>query len=104
MGVAEQVEKKPACISPLIIIPNQGKLGFRICHELRMLNAVTVKDWGPAMDKTARLQGILRGEFFGVFDLAKGFMQLPINRRDRRYFGFYIGGSFFVFKRLPFGL
>lgn len=78
MGVMRRVHKKPDYIIPLILIPNRGKPGFRICHDLRMLNAITVKDWGPAMDQTARLQGIPRGEFFSVLDFTKVFMQIPI--------------------------
>lgn len=103
LGVVDRVERQLACISLLIMVLNNGKPGFRICHDLHMLNAAAAKEWGPTMDKMARLQGISGAELFSVLDLTKGFMQISIQKSDQRYFGFYFDGSFFCFKRLPFG-
>lgn len=102
MAVVGRVDKQLVCISPLIMVPNNGKPRFRICHDLRMLNAATTKEWGPAMDRTARAQRIHGVEFFSVLDLTKGFMQISIQKSDQKYFGFYFDGSFFCFKRLLF--
>lgn len=83
------------------MVPNNGKPRFRICHDIQMLNAATTKEWGPSMD--FQVTEYSWAVFFSVFDLPKGFMQISIHEEDQRYFGFYFEGSFFCFKRLPFG-
>lgn len=81
--MAQKVKKMPASINPLLLIPNQKKKGFCICHDLRMLNATTVKEWGPPMNKMARIRGLQQGNLYNTFDLAKGFMQILIPLGDR---------------------
>lgn len=68
-------------------------------HDLRMLNSVVIKQWGPLMNKFTRLQSVRKGHMFSSFDLAKGFQQIPILKEDNKYSGFYLEGQLFLFKR-----
>lgn len=45
MGVIKQVQWQLACVSPLLLISNEKKPRFKLCHDLRMLNNVIVKEW-----------------------------------------------------------
>lgn len=56
--VLTPVNYRPECVSPLQLVPNMKRKGFRICHKLRILNRLTVKEWGPPMDMMERLQAL----------------------------------------------
>lgn len=103
MGVIKPVNKQLTCVSPLLLIPNEKKSGFRLCQDLRMLNSVTVKEWGPAMNKHMRLKCLPISNVFSSFDLSKGFLQISIPYEDQTYFGMFLWGQFYVFTRFPFG-
>lgn len=49
---------------------------------------MTFKDWGPPMDRTGRLQSIGAGSVFSYFDLAKGFLGIPIPEQDKHILAF----------------
>lgn len=103
LRIVEEVEDKPSCITPLILIPSQGKPRFKIYHDLRMLNATRVKGWGVSMDRMTKLQGLQVGKMFSTFDLSKGFIHISIHLKDRKYFGFYFAGKFYALNKLLFG-
>lgn len=44
MGVIKSMQWHSACVSPLLLISNKKKLGLKVCHDLRMLNSVKVKE------------------------------------------------------------
>lgn len=44
--VIESVSYRPKDISPLLLIPNVKKSGFRVCHDLHLLNSLTIEEWG----------------------------------------------------------
>lgn len=56
------------------------------------------------MDRMAKIQGLKKGKLYNSFNLAKGFIQNPIPEGDRKYFGFYFAGRFYVFKDSPLNL
>lgn len=103
MEVIKQVIKQPACVSPLLLIPNEKKAGFRLCHDLRMLSSATVTEWGPAMNWHLRMQSLPAGKIFSSFDLSKGFLQIPIPKEDQNYFGMFVEGNSYVLIRFSFG-
>lgn len=78
MGVIRSVNKQLTCVSPLLLIPNEKKVGFRLCHDLRTLNSVTMKEWGRTMSGHMRIQTLPAGKVFSAFDLSKGFLQVHI--------------------------
>lgn len=95
MGVVRTVDRQSVCTSPLLLISNEGKIGFRLYHNLRMLNSVTVKKWGSLMNKHSnRIQLIPKGCLFSSFDLSKRFLQIPISISDQKYSGFYLWDKF----------
>lgn len=73
-GVMNHVTYRPKCISPLLLIPNVKKSGFRACHDLWMLYCATVKEWGPLMDQMERLQSL---PLFSSLILPKGSCKSP---------------------------
>lgn len=103
MGVIRQVFKQPACVSLLLLIPNERKVGFRLCHDLRMLNSATIKEWGPAMNRHLLMQSLPTEKIFSSFYLSKGFLQISIREGNQTYFGMFVEGQFYVFTRFPFG-
>lgn len=90
MGVIKRVLKQPSCISLFLLILNEDKLGFRLCHDLRMLKSVAVKEWGAAMNRQTRMQCLHARSLFSSFDLSKGFLKIPISAANQEYFGCYL--------------
>lgn len=99
MGVIKKLPWQPTCVGPLLLIPNEKKQGFWICHDLCVLNTVTVKEWGPTMNRHVQMKAIPAGDLFSSFDLSKGFLQIPIPEDDQTHFGFYLWGQFFLYLR-----
>lgn len=88
MGAVEEVPTQPACVSPVILIPNQHKEGYRLCHDLRILNSTVVRMWGPSMNRYARIQDIPSAQVMSSFDLTKGFCRCPYQRQSKSTLGF----------------
>lgn len=64
LNVMQEVIVPPQCVSPLLLIPNEGKTCYRLCHDLRMLDSVTERARGPVMDRLMRLIGVPEGSVF----------------------------------------
>lgn len=88
--------EQPQCVSPLLLIPGEGKHGYWLCQNLRMLSSVTEWAWGPPMEMFMRLHGISNGVVFSSFDLTKGFLRIPIPKGDRTYFSFMFWADFIL--------
>ena len=103
-GIVEACEEPDyVCASNLLCVPKKnGK--FRVCVDLRLLNACTRSD-GTLMPNTDDvLQQLSGGSIFSTLDLASGYLQIPIEIASRRYLAFRTEAGVFRFCRLPFGL
>lgn len=94
--------------SPLLVIPkksdNSGEKKYRICIDYRALNAVTEDDQFPIPNIEAAFDKLGRAQYFSVFDLAKGYYQIPVKEQDRHKTAFITPQGLYEFVRMPFGL
>ena len=105
-GIVEACEEPDyVCASNLLCHGVPKKNGkFRVCVDLRLLNACTRSD-GTLMPNTDDvLQQLSGGSIFSTLDLASGYLQIPIEIASRRYLAFRTEAGVFRFCHLPFGL
>ena len=97
--------------SPLIAPPkkdgNGGKTGFRVCMDLKHVNAHLDGDQYSS-SRVPRIEEILR-RFDGfthasALDLSSAYQQLPVDAADRHKLAFTYKGRRYQWKRWPFGL
>jgi transposase InsO family protein len=91
--------------SQLFLTPKKnGK--FRICQDLRNLNAATERqDWPlPNIDGLIQRIGAQRPKFFATFDLTAGYFQVPISKDSQPYTTFTTSVGNFMWTRMPMGL
>ena len=94
--------------SPLWIVPKkpdpQGNKQWRMVIDYRMLNEKTVGDAYPLPNINEILDQLGSAKYFSIFDLASGFHQIPMNKRDAAKTAFSTPYGHYEFKRMPFGL
>ena len=102
LDVIETVKTRPTVVTPMIIVtsPN-GK--SRLVHDFRLLNAASLALQANALDRMKTIESIPKREIWSSMDLAKGYMQIPLDESIRQYFGFELQGQWYRFKRVPFG-
>lgn len=104
LGVIEEVQERPRLVSPLLLTrPPNKPTKWRIVHDLRVLNAGTVREYGEPMNKTTRLESLKDYKVLSSLDLSKGFLQLELPARSRSLFGMCYKGCWYQFTRYPFG-
>lgn len=94
LGAIEKVDQQPACVGPLLVVPNERNAGYRVFHDLSILNRCVVERWGPLVNRHHQLLDVPTGNIFSTFDLYKCFLQIQIPKGDRHYFWFYFKGQF----------
>ena len=102
LDVIETVKTRPTVVTPMIIVtsPN-GK--SRLVHDFRLLNAASLALQANALDRMKTIESIPERGVWSTIDLAKGYMQIPLDESIRQYFGFELQGQWYRFKRVPFG-
>ncbi len=100
-GVIERCDSNWA--SPLVPV-RKADGGIRLCVDYRKLNAVTEKEpyYIPGFDEMVEKVGT--GKVLSKVDLAKGFHQVLVDRKDRDKTCFICPFGKFRFIRMPFGL
>ena len=95
--------------NPNLLVPKKnGK--WRMVTDFRQLNKVLVKDRYPLPRFEDIFDGMRCGEsksepkFFSVFDLVKGFYQIPLTERARKFTAFSRDSEQWDYARLPQGL
>ena len=69
------------------------------------LNSIVVRDAFPLPHIDEALQAVHNCQWFSSFDLAQGYLQLPVNEVDIHKTAFWAGSSELCkFTRMPFGL
>ena len=90
--------------SPMLLVPKSDKT-FRPVVDYRGLNKVTVPEPYPMPNLRALLQDIrTNSKIFSSIDLAKGFLQVPLEKSSRPLTAFSTHMGHFQFKVAPMGL
>lgn len=94
--------------SPLWIVPkkadSKGNKKWRMVIDYRKLNEKTVGDAYPLVNITDILDQLGGAKYFSIFDLAKGFYQIPLDPESIPKTAFSGPFGHYEFTRMPFGL
>lgn len=94
--------------SPIIVIPkkkdNSGKQKFRIVVDYRRLNKVTIDDKYPLPNIDSILDKLGKAQYFSSIDLAKGYHQILVSKKDIEKTAFVTPVGLYEYIRMPFGL
>ena len=82
------------------------KIGeIRLCVNYQKLNSIVVRDAFPLVRIDEALQAVHNCQWFMSFDLAQGYLQMPVEEADIPKTAFRAGSSgLYEFTRMPFGL
>ena len=97
------VESKSNWASPIVIVPKDGGMDYRLCVDYRALNNETLLDPFPFPvidDVITNLGGC---QYFSKIDLKDGFHQLGLSAESRKYTAFCTPFGLYEWTRLPFG-
>ncbi|GBN86079.1 Transposon Ty3-G Gag-Pol polyprotein [Araneus ventricosus] len=89
--------------SPMILVESTGK-DPRPCIDYRLLNANVRTQFSPLPNIEERLERVAAAKYITVIDLAKGYWQIPLSERARRYSAFVTSFGTYIPLRMPFGL
>lgn len=94
--------------APVWLVPKKmdasGESKWRMVVDFRKLNEKTVKDKYPMPAINDVLDKIGRAKYFSALDLASGYHQIEMARKDRPKTAFTAVGGHYEFTRMPFGL
>ena len=95
--------------SPILFVSKDGGTKWRLCTDLRNLNALTKKDAFPLPRLDSSLHKAATATVFSKLDLASGFHQIAIHPDHRELTAFVLpeaikGSSFWEWTVMPFGL
>ncbi|KYO41119.1 retrotransposon-like protein 1 [Alligator mississippiensis] len=89
--------------SPLVPVRKpDGSL--RLCMDYRHLNAMVVFDVFPMPHVAELVERIGDARYISTLDMAKGYWQIPVAKRDRQKMAFGTPWGLYKFLRMPFGL
>lgn len=88
---------------PLVTVRKKDK-SIRICLDAQMLNERLNKDFIMSPNSSELLYSFKQGQIFSTIDLTAAYWQLPIWRKDQKFFGFMFEGLSYTINRVPFGL
>ncbi|XP_064467644.1 uncharacterized protein LOC135378518 [Ornithodoros turicata] len=101
LKVIEQAESDYA--SPMIIVEAPGKEP-RPCIDYRKLNSVTKTQVYPVPNLEERVERVSKAKFISTLDLVRGYWQVPMTERAKRYVAFTTPMGTFRPLMLSFGL
>lgn len=102
LGAIEEVKERPQIVTPLLTVPKKEG-GLRLVLDFRMLNEMTETIQNEPMDRIKVLESVKQSKIWTTMDLTKGFLQVPIAEKCRKWFGLEFDGKWFRFRRCPFG-
>lgn len=93
---------------PVLLVPKKpgpdGKKKFRLVIDYRKLNEKTIVDAYPLPLISDILDQIGNAAYFSTLDMRSGFMQVPLDPKDRHKSAFSTQQGHYEFKRMSFGL
>ncbi|GFV98141.1 retrovirus-related Pol polyprotein from transposon 412 [Trichonephila clavipes] len=94
---------EPAFTSSLILVEAQGKEA-RPCIDYRRLNKVTRTQFFPLPNIEELLEKVSAAKYISILDLTRGYWQIPLSFRVKKYASFVTTFGTLKPLRLPFGL
>ena len=89
--------------SPILLVKKKDGSN-RFVVDFRKLNAVTKFDAEPMSNVEDILVKLKDDKFFSKIDLAKGYWQIPIERKSRHVTAFSTNSGCYQFRKMPFGM
>ena len=68
--------------APIVVVPKKDG-NIRLCVDFRKLNAVTPMDAYPMPRIDELIDRLRKAKFITTLDLARGYWQVPMSRKDR---------------------
>lgn len=90
-------------ISPMILVETPGREP-RPCIDYRKLNEITQTQFYPIPNIEQRVETVAAANFITLFDLTKGYWQIPLSRRAQKIAAFATIFGTYRPLRMPFGL
>ena len=87
-----------------IVVAKKKDGGIRLCVDYRRLNVVTRMDAYPMPRVDELLDRLGGATFITTLDLARGYWQVPVVKKDRAKTDFITPNGLFQFRVMPFGL
>ena len=89
--------------SPVVLVKKKDG-SYRMCVDLRKVNAVTKRDVYPLPNIEDALHSLRGAIYFSSLDLNNGYWQFPIKSSDREKTAFITQDGLYEFNKMPFGL
>ena len=89
--------------SPIILVEVPGK-DPRPCVDYRRLNKVIKTEYYPIPNIEERVEQVSAANYITIFDLARGYWQIPLSKRAQRYAAFCTTFGSYRPLRMNFGL
>jgi hypothetical protein len=102
LGVLEAVQSS-RYTSPMVIVEKTGH-DPRAVIDYRRLNAVTKTEVYPIPQMEERIERVSAAEYISVFDLVKGYWQVPMSSRAQDFATITTPFGVYRPKTMPFGL
>ncbi|GFW67380.1 retrovirus-related Pol polyprotein from transposon 297 [Trichonephila clavipes] len=90
-------------MSPMILVEVAGKKP-RPCIDYRKLNGIIRTEYFPLPNIEERVEKVSAAKFITVFDLSKGYWQIPLSKTAQRYAAFCTSFGTYRPLRMSFGL
>ncbi|GFX85509.1 retrovirus-related Pol polyprotein from transposon 297 [Trichonephila clavipes] len=90
-------------MSPMILVEVAGKEP-RPCIDYRKLNGIIRTEYFPLPNIEERVEKVSAAKFITVFDLSKGYWQIPLSKTAQRYAAFCTSFGTYRHLRMSFGL
>lgn len=94
--------------APVHLVPKKmdasGETKFRMVIDYRRLNEITVDDKYPLPNINDLFDKLGKSVYFSTIDLASGYHQIEVEKRDRQKTAFSTQNGHYEFVRMPFGL
>ncbi|GFU07590.1 retrovirus-related Pol polyprotein from transposon 412 [Trichonephila clavipes] len=90
-------------MSPIILVEIAGKEP-RPCIDYRKLNGIIRTEYFPLPNIEERVEKVSAAKFITVFDLSKGYWQIPLSKTAQRYAAFCTSFGTYRPLRMSFGL
>ncbi|GFU05508.1 retrovirus-related Pol polyprotein from transposon 297 [Trichonephila clavipes] len=90
-------------MSPMILVEIAGKEP-RPCIDYRKLNGIIRTEYFPLPNIEERVEKVSAAKFITVFDLSKGYWQVPLSKTAQRYAAFCTSFGTYRPLRMSFGL
>ncbi|XP_053698805.1 uncharacterized protein K02A2.6-like [Sabethes cyaneus] len=102
IGVIKKISAPTPVLNAMVIIRQKGKL--RICIDPSQVNKNLLRRTHPLSTIEEISSRICGSKWFTVLDMRKGFWQIPVSERTKKYLAFGTPWGRYTCNRLPFGL